>query len=392
MDSSKITQKTSLLTIFSLLASVGVHLYLLQQHVLTKYTMGEASSLCNINSFLNCGSSIASSYSEFLGTPLSLFAIVTLLVTLFFFIKAFLSETKQEQNNNISLAFCLSLFTVAASLVMGTISLFLLKSLCPFCTVAYALSLITLFGIWKTFRPNSKTTDLINLAKPLLVSGLLIVSLGWASGKVFLRKYKHPDFDQITLLQIQQWSSQTEKTINLVAPQKFGPDSAKMKIVEFADFLCPHCKFAYSKLHTFAKANGDVQIIFQTFPLDGCAPVGDSVGRRCELAKVSYCANQQDKGDEAQGYIFAMQEIFGELPELKPEIEVMNQKLSLNSENMTACLTNPQTLADIKSQIELGKSLGIEGTPTIFINNKLFPGGAHIPALQEVYKKIQSGQ
>ncbi len=391
MDSSKITQKTSLLTIISLLASLGVHLYLIQQHILTKYTMGEASSLCNINSFLNCGSSIASSYSEFLGTPLSLFAIVTQLLILFFYVKIFLSDSVQEHKKNQSLALCLATFSFAASLVMGAISLVVLKSLCPFCTVAYALSLITLFGTWKTSNTN-KMPDFVAILKPLVLSGVLIVAVGWASGKVFLRKYKHPDFDQITMLQIQKWASQPEQSIALVAPQKFGPDSAKMKIIEFADFLCPHCKFAYAKLHTFAKANGDVQIIFQTWPLDACAPVGDTVGRRCELAKISYCANQQGLGDEAQGYIFAMQEILSGLPDLKPEIQVMSQKLSLNSENMLSCLENPQTLVDVKAQVELGKSLGIEGTPTIFINNKLFPGGAHIPALQEVYNKIHSGQ
>ncbi len=390
MDSSKITSKTSLLTIISLLASVGVHLYLVQQHVLTKYTMGEASTLCNINSFLNCGSSIASSYSEFLGTPLSLFAIVTHFLTLFYYLKIFLSDSAAEQNKYKTLALYLAAFSFATSLIMGSISLVALQSLCPFCTVAYVLSLVTLLGVWKT-SAKGKFESFTVLVKPLLIGAVLIVGLGWASGKVFLRKYKHPDFDQITVLQIQQWASQPEKTIALVAPQKFGPDSAKMKIVEFADFLCGHCKFAYPKLHTFAKANGDVQIIFQTFPLDGCTPVGDGVGRRCELAKISYCANQQGKGDEAQEYIFAMQEIFGQLPELKPEVEVMIQKLSLNSENMASCLADPKTISEIKAQIELGKSLGIEGTPTLFINNKLFPGGAHIPALQEVYRKIQSG-
>jgi uncharacterized membrane protein/protein-disulfide isomerase len=391
MDSSKITQKTSLLTIISLLAAMGVHLYLIQQHILTKYTMGEASPLCNINAFLNCGSSIASSYSEFLGTPLSLFAIATQILILVFYVKTFLSESPQEHKRNVSLALSLATFSFAASIVMVAISLIVLKSLCPFCTVAYVLSIITVFGIWKT-AGKDKIPDFMAILKPLALSGLLIVAVGWASGKVFLRKYKHPDFDQITKLQIEKWVSETEKTVALVAPQKFGPDSAKMKIIEFADFLCPHCKFAYAKLHTFAKANGDVQLIFQTWPLDGCAPIGDALGRRCELAKISYCANQQGLGDEAQGYIFAMQEILSGLPDLKPEIQVMSQKLSLNHENMLSCLANPQTLADVKAQVELGKTLGIEGTPTIFINNKLFPGGAHIPALQEAYNRIHSGQ
>lgn len=390
MDSSKITSRSSALTLVSALAAVGVHLYLTQQHIITKYTLAEGSQLCNINSFLNCSTSIVSSFSEVMGTPLSIFGLITQLLILFFFTKAFLTDDSQEKQSSLTVAFLLAVFSVIASLVMGAISIFIVGSLCPFCTVAYALSILTLLGTWFSVRKKGISSMPV-VFKPLLVAAVILGAGGWATGAITLQKYRHKDFNQMTQLRIQNWLSQSEKTIALVAPQKFGPDSAKMKIVEFADFLCSHCKMAFPKLHTFAKAQGDVQILFQSWPLDGCAGTAENPGRRCELAKISYCANLQDKGNEAQEYIFAMQEILAGLPDLKTEIAIMNQKLSLDETKIQSCLADPKTLADIKAQIELGKSLGIKGTPTLFINNKLFQGGPHIPTLQEIYKKIQSG-
>lgn len=389
MDSSKITSRSSILTFVSSLAAIGVHFYLTQQHIITKYTMGESSPLCNINSFFNCGTSIVSSFSEFLGTPLSIFGIVTQLLILFFFTKVFLSDSTEERQKNLTIAFALAVFSLGASLVMGGISVFILGSICPFCTVAYVLSALTLIGLWSFGAPRSLQISAATV-KSLSVALVILVAGGWATGQVTLNKYKHKDFDQMTQLRIQTWLSQTEKKIDLVAPQKFGPDNASMKIVEFADFLCSHCKMAFPKLHTFAKAQGDVQILFQNWPLDGCSGSVENPGRRCDLAKLSQCADQQGKGNEAQEYIFAMQEIFAELSDLKPEILVMSQKLSLDNIKITSCMADPKTLSDVKAQVELGKTLGLEGTPTMFINNKLFQGGAHIPTLQEIYKKIQA--
>ncbi len=387
MHSSKITDKRSLIVIITSLLSVFVHIYLFQQHVVTKYTMGEGSALCNINSFLNCNTSIASSFSEFLGTPLSIFGIITQLVLLFYFLRAFLTDSSEEKKSNLQIALVISGFAFAASLVMGTISITQLNSLCPFCTAAYALSLLNVLTLW-LLVPQKKPVSQAKFLKSLITCGVVILAVGWATGRVVLQKYKHSDFDQLTELRLQNWLSQPVRTINLVAPQKFGPDSAKMKIVEFADFLCSHCIDAFPKLHTFAKTNGDVQIIFQPWPLDGCAGPENDPGRRCDLAKISYCGNQQNKGHEAQEYLFTQPALWAETKDLPAEIKKMSQALALNHDDVLKCMKNPQTLKDIKAQIELGKSLGVEGTPALFINNRLYQGGAYLPTLQETYKRL----
>lgn len=386
METSKITRPISATILASCLATIATHVYLAQQHIITKYTSAESSPLCNINSFLNCGTSIASSYSEFANTPISFFGIATQLLILFFFLTSFLKETLEEKAEYLKMALGLSLFSFCASLVMGSISLFVLKSLCPFCTLTYFLSLVTLIGLWLTQKKISIENK--NIIKKFLLSMVLIFVGGWAAGQVVLQKYRHSDFDQITELRIQNWKAQSEQKINLISPQKFGPDSAKMKIVEFADFLCGHCKAAYPKLHSFAQARNDVQILFQTWPLDGCAGPDNNPGRRCELAKISYCANLQDKGNEVQEYLFTMGEILAGIPDLKEEIRIMSQKVILDPEKMIQCFSDLQTLANVRAQVELGKSLGVEGTPALFINNRSFQGGADIPSLEKLYNLI----
>ena len=58
-----------------------------------------------------------------------------------------------------------------------------------------------------------------------------------------------------------------DTTINTSDGQKLGPDTAIVKIVEFADFECPACAAASGPVQEFVKSHSDVQLIFKHFPL-----------------------------------------------------------------------------------------------------------------------------
>ena len=61
--------------------------------------------------------------------------------------------------------------------------------------------------------------------------------------------------------------SQPAQSLDYTVGQKFGPDTASVKIMEFADFQCPACALASEPLHTFVANNKDVQLIYRHFPL-----------------------------------------------------------------------------------------------------------------------------
>lgn len=368
----------------SLLGAAGVHTYLLNEHLKIKYTSDPASTLCNISDTFNCSASITSSFSEFFGTPLALFGIITQLVMLYFVLKATVLRKTEPAS---PVAFSIGVFTVAISVLMAGLSIFIIKSLCPFCTAAYVLSLISLVAAWKLLKPAPSQWD-ASVLKTLLASAVVIAGVGLVTGQIIKSRYQDKDTQEMMALVISDWKSQPQKEINVIAPIKSGPDSAKMKIIEFADFLCIHCKHAFPKLKNFVHVNKDAQLLFQAFPLDGCSGPNDNPGRQCQMAVASYCGNLQDKGEAAAEYMFNSQELFAQTTDVFKEFKLMASFININSETFLACIKDVNSLEMIKKQMELGKKLEIKGTPALFINNKFFQGPPDLVPLQEAYRNL----
>jgi len=396
MQTRKITHPLSLIFLLSAIASVGVHYYLTNQHIDLKYGIGEGSPICNISERLSCSTAIISQYSEFFGIPIAIFGMFLNMVIFFYGAKALIFKNNSTPKNaSVTLTF--AGISVAASLVMAFISLFLLKSLCPFCMMTYALSLILLGTSYLLMKPLVKTLT-PQLGSQFLIAGLFVVFGSFAYSSILLKDFNSKEVKELFSLQISEWQNASPTPPDVIEPLKYGPDMAKMKIVEYADFLCPHCRVAYGKLHSFAKANnnvngmvqgnGGVQIIFQPFPLDGCAGPAENPGLRCQLAMTAYCAEKQNKGWDAHEYIFHNQATIAENGSITATIEGLSTATGTNKEALTACIHEATTLEVIKKQMENGKKLGIEGTPTIYINDKKFRGAMHLPLLTEIYNKL----
>lgn len=388
MQTRKITSPLSLIFILSTLAAMGIHYYLIGQHIDLKYGLGETSSMCNVSAFFNCDNSIISPYSEIFGIPLAIFGFFTSLIILFYGVKALLFTQSENRSASASVALTFSGVSAVASVIMALISLFVLKSLCPFCTVAYVLSFITLgsaLTLLKPLRPEIKGRAL----KSLAVAAVVILVGSVAVGKMKTQPFNNSEIQEIISLSIQKWKNETPTPVDLVEPLKYGPDMAKMKIVEFADFLCPHCRVAYNKLHTLAKTQGDIQVIFQPFPLDGCAGSAENPGLRCQLAMTAHCSEQvAKKGWESHEYLFRHQQEIAENGSITSAIEKLSQAIGADKAQLEACVNDAKTLDIVKRQLEVGKKLGIQGTPTVYINDKKFQGPLHLPLLIDLYKNI----
>lgn len=389
MQTRKITHPITLIFIAATAGAAGIHYYLTQQHIQIKYGFGEGSSVCNISDFFNCNTSIVSSYSEIFGIPLAIFGLFTNLVILYFTLKSLVQSSEEKQQNSASVALTFSGVAAVASLVMAGISLLVLKSLCPFCTAAYILSFITLGTCFSLFKPTLKGLDFTRSLRSLLLASVFVAVGSFAYGKINLQKYTSKEIQELSQLKLDQWKKEAASTIDIVEPLTFGPDAAKMKIVEYADFLCPHCKVAYNKLHTLAKTNTDIQIIFQSFPLDGCSGPAENPGLRCQLAMAAYCSQQiAGKGWRAHEYIFGSQEEIAESGSITSTIEKLSSSIGIDTAKIESCMKDTKTLDVVKKQVEGGKKVGVEGTPTLFINNKRFMGAPHLPLLIDIYKNI----
>ncbi len=385
-------QKSALfwICLLSTMAAVGTHIYLTNHHYSFKFGENVQENICNINSTVNCNRTTASQYSEVFGIPVAIFGglinffLLGLLLAFKFPVVA--RSTQEKLAGPIRL---ISLGILVTSLVMGFLSYVVLKTVCPACTVAYVLSLITFITAFMMTKGRPWHTPLDFKVYPVMVGFVAILAFIIHSNKV--RSYGGTERLEMTELQFNQWKQTPQASIEPIGtPNKKANPNAKMHMVEYADFLCPHCATAYPVIHNFVISHPDVEFNFQAFPLDGeCnSAIGYSEGTRCLLARVSYCATEQGLAWKTQSWIFENQSNLMSKSKVKEELEENVEKLGLDNEKLQTCLESEETKKIIRQQAKQGQDAGVKGTPSLFVNGRKIPGGITIPILEKIYQHL----
>ena len=69
---------------------------------------------------------------------------------------------------------------------------------------------------------------------------------------------------------------------------------------------------------------------------------------------------------------------------LDEKLKAIATASGVNGDEIAACAVKPETTARIEASIALGKSLGVNGTPTLFINGRNVPGGEPVDLLKKL--------
>jgi protein-disulfide isomerase len=151
--------------------------------------------------------------------------------------------------------------------------------------------------------------------------------------------------------------------VNLTSAPVRGPPNAPVTIVEFSDFQCPFCAGSVPILKQLLKNYPDqVRLVFKSFPLDFHADA--MLAHQAALA-----ANQQNKFWEMYDRIYGSQRAMK-----RGNLINMAQDLGLDVDRFTADMDNPQFRSVIEADRKEGARLGVEATPSFFINGKLVVG------------------
>ena len=158
-----------------------------------------------------------------------------------------------------------------------------------------------------------------------------------------------------------------------------GAANAPVTVVEFSDLQCPHCKEAQPILDRLMNEDKNARVVFQNFPLPmhdwamKAASYADCVGRASNEAFWKFVASIYG----AQSDITASN--------ADEKLTGFADAAGVKGSDIAACAAKPETETRVQHSIALGNALGVESTPTIFINGrKLSAGGLPYEVLQKL--------
>ncbi len=171
-------------------------------------------------------------------------------------------------------------------------------------------------------------------------------------------------------------------TLNVQGFPTKGKAGAKVVLVEFADYQCPHCKAATEWLDKLVtKFDGKVKLTYVDFPIKG-----DSSQK---ISEGAYCAEQQGKFWEYHDLAFAKQV---QLHDDKDASNTLAKELKLDEGKFTACLAGADAKKRVADGKKEGERIGITGTPSLYINGKRLKGANSEDIEKEIERQLKGGQ
>lgn len=159
----------------------------------------------------------------------------------------------------------------------------------------------------------------------------------------------------------------------------FGSAQPRVTIVEFADFTCPFCRNNYPAIRTVAiRHQNTVQLIFRDRTPDQ---------RSLGLALVAHCAGEQGKFWVMHDKLYQSQS--DTLGNNFAQLLSLGQSVGLDETIFRDCLISQKYLGLVKKNMESGISLGVNGTPTFFINGAKYVGELSESQLEEIIKELE---
>jgi protein-disulfide isomerase len=147
-----------------------------------------------------------------------------------------------------------------------------------------------------------------------------------------------------------------------------GGANAAVVLEEFGDYQCPPCGAIHPWLQKIKDDYGDrVKIIFRNYPLQQMHRNAFSAARAAEAA------GMQGKFWEMNDLIFDNQAEWKDSPEPRPIFAGYARRLGLDEAKFKADSESKAAADRVIADFNRGNSLGVTGTPTIFLNGRELP-------------------
>jgi uncharacterized membrane protein/protein-disulfide isomerase len=349
------------------------------------------SSFCDITATISCKEAYLSRYGSVAGVPVAVGGLV-------FFAGVLLLLWASRGNSAVSdsapaYLFAASTLALAVVLYLAYASFFILKEVCPLCVTTY-VAVVGVFiisggasSVPMTTLPRRAWRDirvLVTTPLALVIALLFVAGTAWGI-TTFPSPTERPVIQQAAPLTTDQqteftrWWDVQPKITNF----PFDNGGAKVLIVEFADFQCAHCRqmyFAYKPvLDKYLAAHPkEISFIFKTWPISStCNASVPSVNfaASCDASSAYLMAKPKGTAEKLKDWFFMHQ------AELSPATVRRAAADIAGVGDFDA--QYPKVIQEVKADAAIGTVLGVNSTPSFFVNGKRVPGGGVPPQYLE---------
>jgi protein-disulfide isomerase len=151
-------------------------------------------------------------------------------------------------------------------------------------------------------------------------------------------------------------------------PHVEGDAKAPIVLEEFGDFQCPPCGAVHPILKTMQQEFGPrLRIIFREFPLVPAHQHALAAARSAEAA------DMQGRFWEMHDMLYDNQKTWSNAFDVRPIFEGYAAKIGLDVEKFKRDISSESVAQRIFLDGKRGRSLGVVGTPTLFMNGREVP-------------------
>lgn len=376
-----------------LLALTGLGISVVAQVVHLRLAANPSyTSFCNVNSSLNCDVVMGSRYARLAGMSVSLWAIAYYLVIIGIISTLAAVERARQRDRLAVMTLLLVCWGLLFSTYMAVIAFGVLHAVCALCTGLYLVNIAMFPAAWRLrsrerFIGRHRAGERAGQDRVVLIGGLAaaVAVLAVGSWEAFGRGGRQADIAAIARQnpQFYRWyMAQPVVSVPRDGGHARGDAQAPVMIVEFSDFECGHCANFHRSLDTVLRRSGqEIRVVFHHFPLDSeCNPkVSVRLHREaCAAAVSAECAGDQGKFWPYHDLLFDNQQ------QLRRQSLIdYATRLGLDVPRFTACLDDSDAWARVTADIKEAAALGIDSTPTIFINGRMLKGSLEPDALSD---------
>lgn len=161
-----------------------------------------------------------------------------------------------------------------------------------------------------------------------------------------------------------------------------GDPKAPITLIEYASFTCPHCAHFHTQILPELKKKwidtGKVKLVYRDFPLDQVA---------AKAAQIAECA-PADRYYPVIDLIFRNQATWATGSDPIAELAKPLRIAGMGENEIKACLANDAMSNAVINDYKGGEAMGVNSTPTLFIDGQLYRGPRSVEELDAAFAKL----